>query len=194
LSEVEPDFLVEVFRNQPPGDRCKELTENAHELEGPKPDVDVEFHDIDSSHAESLGVTDAPSVMVNRKILINGVASVEGLRKALKKAKPDTAGIMFTRGPGNEEVEALKDFVKTERGIFDHTVLLLLNDGVWLARKESPVKELIQSILENGEVLCVQRYLDEAGIGKDELIPEAEIIDLEGCVEKVFDCGQVLSL
>ncbi len=194
MSEVNWSGFIEVFRNSPPGSRCEALIANAYEVKDSNPGIEVAVYDIDSERAADLGVEEAPSVMVNGKILINGMASTEGLMKSLEEAQPEVVGLMFTRAPGNEEVEALRDFVRAGVGTADFLVLFLLNDGVWLARENGPLLREIGSVLENGEVLCVEKFLKESGIGRSELVSGVEVIDLEEFVDRVFGCGQVLSL
>ncbi len=186
--------LIEVFTNDPPGNKCNQLVENVERFVEDNQEHACKFYKVGSKIAKEIGNNNAPSVLVNRKLLLNGVASYEGIQKLIEDSKPEDIGLILTRSPGNSEYQVVEEILASPLGSSDSYKLFLLNDGVWVARKDSPIHERISRDKQSVSFFCIDKHLTEAGINKEELDEDVETIDLNGFVDHVMTCDKTVSL
>lgn len=184
--------LLEVLVNDPPGEKCTQLMKNVKKFVSNHQEHDFRHYKQGSLVSKFLNIDSAPSILVNRKILLNGVASYEGIQKLIENSKPEEIGFVLTRSPGNNEYRVIEEILASPFGTFDSHNFFLLNDGVWVARTNSPIH--ITDTMQNVKFFCIDEYLSEAGIMKEELREGTEIINLGRFVDQIMVCDRTISL
>ena len=149
--------------------------------EEPREDYEVRFLPLYSPEAEAYGAEVAPALVVNRKLLVEGIPSVEEIKALIQKARPISLGIILTKSPaGSEEAENALDTALESLAIGNRVGLFLLSDGVWLAKggQMGPVAARLTDMIERGgEVLCSGEHLKAAGLTSDRLAPGVAVAD-----------------
>ncbi len=143
--------------------------------EAPREDFEVRFLPLYSPEADAYGAEVAPALVVNRKLLVEGIPSPEEIKALIQKAKPITLGIILTKAPGaSEEAENALDAALESLAMGNQVGLFLLSDGVWVAKagQMGAVAAKLGDVIERGgQVHCSGEHLKAAGLAPDRLAP-----------------------
>jgi sulfur relay protein TusB/DsrH len=82
------------------------------------------------------------------------------------------------------ESSALNDSLKY---IKEKDILLLIEDGVYSAKKGGKFENLLKGVLQNNEVFCLIADVKARGIEGSEIIENVKLIDYKGFVDKVCE-------
>ncbi len=146
-------------------------------------DVEIRFLPVSSHEAASLGAKSAPALVVNRRMVVQGVPSVEEIRALLEKARPVTLGIILTKSPqGAEDAENALEAATAALATGDRVALFLLSDGVWLARRGALSGRLEGFLSDGGEVYVSGEHIKAAGLEPEKLAAGAAVAG------DAFDC------
>ncbi len=83
------------------------------------------------------------------------------------------------------ESSALKDAVNYINQNDD--VVLLIEDGIYAAKKGGKFEELLKNLTQKNSVYCLLADIKARGIQENELLENIKIIDYKGFVEKVVE-------
>ena len=174
--------LLEVFRNTPMGRNCRALSQNVAQVVASNLDKDIEvrFLPLESPEAEKRGVELAPCLVVNGRLIHEGVPSPQEITALIEKALPIHLGVLLTRGPlRGEGAEHALGLALEALGRGDQADLFLLSDGVWLAKKgqENGLAPKLEEFLKRGgEVLVSGEHLEAAGLSPERLFPGVRVL------------------
>lgn len=174
-------ILLEVFRNTPVGRNCRILSQNVLEVATSNVDKDIEvrFLPLSSPEAEDRGVELAPALVINRRLIIEGVPGPEKIISSIEKALPISLGIILTKAPyDGENAESALEAATKALEMGDKTGLFLLSDGVWVAKKEQQgaiAQKLGQFIQNGGEVIVSSEHLQAGGLSPEALVEKVGI-------------------
>lgn len=174
--------LIEVFRNVPAGKGCLALTKNVLDfVSGKQGDFDIRFISFPSEAAEERGITNAPSIMINRKVTASGVVSGEEIIKFIEQAKPRSLGIILTKSPFESEDASLALRIANEAlDLGDSVDIFLIGDGVWMAKTD--LKGEMGAVLKRfnekrGRLIVSGPHLKAGGINLDKIVENTEVSD-----------------
>ena len=170
---------IEVFRNIPIGRGCLMLTKNVLDYVSDKQgDFDIKFISFPSKVAKERGIASAPSIMINRKVITLGVASIEEIGRLIEQAKPITLGIILTKSPHESEDALLAMSVANDAlGMGDSADIFLIGDGVWTAKNDlkGEIGDMVNKFVESGGRLVVSSpHLKAGGISQDRILKNTE--------------------
>lgn len=174
--------LIEVFRNVPAGRDCLTLTKNVLDYVCDKQeDFDVRLLSVSSDVAKERGITRAPAIMINRKVSVVGVSSIEEIEKLIEQAKPRNMGILLSKSPFESE-DAILAFQLAIKALDlgDSVDVFLIGDGVWTAKTDlsGEVGTLLSKFIkENGKLMVSHPHLKAGGISQDKIEKTAEVLD-----------------
>ncbi len=66
-------------------------------------------------------------------------------------------------------------------------VVLLIEDGIYAAKKGGKFEELLKNLTQKNSVYCLLADIKARGIQENELLENIKIIDYKGFVEKVVE-------
>ena len=66
-------------------------------------------------------------------------------------------------------------------------VVLLVEDGVYAAKKGGKFEELLRNLTQKNSVYCLLADIKARGIQENELLENIKVIDYKGFVEKVVE-------
>jgi len=157
-------------------------------------DFEVKFLPVNACReSEELAVGVAPAIVVNRRVVKEGVPTKEEILDLIERARPIKLGILLTKAPaGSEDAENALEAGRQALLAGDAASLFLLSDGVWLAKrgKVDPVEEKLAEFVKlGGEIVVCGEHLKAAGLGPDRLIDTAIIAEdgFDRLVDMVMD-------
>lgn len=142
-------------------------------------DIEVKFLPLSAPEADQRGVEIAPALVVNRRMVVEGVPGSQEIMELIEKSLPKALGVILTKGPyGGEDAENALDVALEAQEMGDPVGLFLLSDGVWAAKKgqQGPLAQKLGDFLaRGGEVTVSGEHLEAAGLTPDRLVPKAII-------------------
>ena len=174
-------ILLEVFRNSPAGKNCLALSGNVAQMVASNLDkeIEVKFLPLSSPEAEERGVELAPTLVVNRRTVVEGVPSPEEIAKLIENAAPTSLGIILTKGPrSGEDDENALDVALSALDMDDQVGIFLISDGVWTAKRGLPEalnRKLNDFLRGGGQVTVSGEHLEAAGLGLERLVEGVSI-------------------
>ena len=66
-------------------------------------------------------------------------------------------------------------------------VVLLVEDGVYAAKKGGKFEELLRNLTQKNSVYCLMADIKARGIQENEIVENIKVIDYKGFVEKVVE-------
>lgn len=82
------------------------------------------------------------------------------------------------------ESSALSDAINY---IGQNDIMLLIEDGIYAAKKNGKFDNTLRTVLQKNEVYCLTADVKARGILESELIENVKLIDYKGFVEKVVE-------
>lgn len=145
-------------------------------------DFEVKFLPVNACReSDDLGISVAPTIAVNRRVIKEGVPTKEEILDLMERARPIKLGIVLTKAPaGSEDAENALDAGSQALLAGDLASLFLLSDGVWLAKRgkvDATEGKLADFIKLGGEVVVCGEHLKAAGLGPDRLVERVTIAE-----------------